>query len=410
MSVLNEKRIRDYPRLMLFSIWLIMGLNLLFHQGWIGAFGQVIAGDFIVYYSTGSIYRTNPSMIYDYETQNQTQQALVAPSTLPGFNPFISPPYLAPMLSVLTYISLQPALFIWTVLAIFSVFFSVSLLLKLVPKNKIPGLTFGQLAIIVLSFFPFVEGLIAGQNHWLTLLLITGVVFFMFKEKWYLSGILAGLLIYKPQFALGFIILWFIWGKYKSLISFALIAAGWVGLYALVNGTSMYLTYLHLSQVLLDLPYMSGFPNYLLVTFYGLLTSFFPHNTQPIIYLLSVTLFVISTVGLCWLACKVRNNDIYDRIPAIVAALILPLIATPYALLHDMVILIPAFVLWVIYSYSRNFIYISASVYLGAFFLTLVGALTKIAWVSMLTMGLFIVLVVWGFSRRNIAPEMRVVQ
>jgi hypothetical protein len=140
------------------------------------------------------------------------------------------------------------------------------------------------------------------------------------------------------------------------------------------------------------------------------LTSFFPHNFQPIIYFLSAILFMISTVGLCWLAYKVRNDDIYDRIPAIVAALILPLIATPYALLHDMVILIPAFVLWAIYSYSRNFIYISVSVYLGAFFLTLVGALTKIAWVSTLTMGLFVVLVVWGFSRRNFAPEIRVVQ
>jgi hypothetical protein len=39
------------------------GLNLLFHQEWIGAFGQVIAGDFVVYYSIGSIYRFHPSLI-----------------------------------------------------------------------------------------------------------------------------------------------------------------------------------------------------------------------------------------------------------------------------------------------------------------------------------------------------------
>lgn len=92
MPILNAKRVRDYPRLMLFSTWLIIGLNLLFHQGWIGAFGQVLAGDFIMFYSTGSIYRTNPFQIYDYQTQIQTQQALVAPTVLPGYNPYMNPP------------------------------------------------------------------------------------------------------------------------------------------------------------------------------------------------------------------------------------------------------------------------------------------------------------------------------
>jgi hypothetical protein len=411
MSILNAKRIRDYPRLMLFSTWLIMGLNLLFHQGWIGAFGQVIAGDFIMFYSSGSIYRTNPLLIYDYQTQNQTQQALVAPSVLPGYNPYMNPPFVAPFYSLLTFISLHWALLVWTVLAVLSVFLSVNLLLRLVPINeKIPGLSYGQLVIIVLSFFPFIEGLIAGQNHWLTLLLTSGIVFFMFKEKWYLSGMLAGLLIYKPQFVLGFIILWLIWRKFKALIAFVVIAAGWVGLFALINGFDLYRTYLQLSQVFMDLPYIPGFPNYLLVTFYGLLTSFFPHDIQPVISFLSQSLFIISAMGLAWLAYNLRKNDNYGRIPAIVAALILPLIATPYALLHDMVILIPAFVLWAIYSNSRYFIYISAFVYLGAFFLTLVAALTKIAWVSLLTMGLFITLVGWVFSRRNQAPEISSIQ
>ena len=79
-----------------------MMLNLLLHQGWIGAFGQVIAGDFIMFYSTGEIYRSNPTLIYDFDTQNQTQQALVAPSVLPGYNPYMNPPFVAPFFSLLT--------------------------------------------------------------------------------------------------------------------------------------------------------------------------------------------------------------------------------------------------------------------------------------------------------------------
>jgi hypothetical protein len=402
MPILNAKRLRDYPRLMLFSTWLILGINLLLHQGWIGAFGQVIAGDFIMFYSTGLIYRSNPALIFDFQTQTRTQQALVAPSVLPGYNPYMNPPFVAPFYSLWTYLSLHWALVLWTILAIVSIFFSVYWLLKLVPSNqKIPGLSYGQLIIIVLSFFPFIEGLQAGQNHWLTLLLMSGIIFCMFREKWYLSGILAGLLIYKPQFVLGFIIIWFIWGKFKALLTFTVVALGWVGWFALGNGLYLYRTYIQLSQVFMDLPYIAGFPNYLLVTFYGLLTSFFPQDSQPILSILSQSILVISAFGLAWLAFKLRKQAMVERIPAIVAALIFPLLATPYALLHDMVILIPAFVLWAIYSNSSRFQYITVSIYLGAFFLTLVAALTKIAWVSLLVVGLFILMIMWIFSRPN---------
>jgi hypothetical protein len=151
----------------------------------------------------------------------------------------------------------------------------------------------------------------------------------------------------------------------------------------------------------MDLPYISGFPNYLLVTFYGLLTSFLPHEFQPVLAIMANAFLIICAAGLAWIAYKLRKEDIVHRIPAIVAALILPLVATPYALLHDMVILIPAYVLWAIYSYSRNFTTVSASVYMGAFFLTLIGILTKISWVALITLGLLILMIIWAFSNRN---------
>ncbi len=402
MTMLNAKRLRDYPRLMLFSTWLILAVNLLFHQGWIGAFGQVITGDYIMFYSTGTIYRSNPSLIFDYDTQTRTQQALVTPSILPGYNPYMNPPFVAPLYSLLTFIPLHWSVTLWTILAIASIFLSVYWLLKLIPANRnIPELSHGQLIIIVLSFFPFIEGLQAGQNHWLTLLLTVGIIYSMFTERWFLSGVFAGLLIYKPQFVLGFIIIWLIWKKFKALSSFTVVAIGWVGWFTISNGLDLYRAYLKLSQVFMGLPYIAGFPKYLLVTFYGLLTSFFPQNTQPILSILSQSLLLISALGLAWLAFKLRKAGMYERIPAIVAAIIFPLLATPYALLHDMVILIPAFVLWAIYSYTKNFLYISASIYLGAFLLTLLAALTKIAWVSLLVVGLLIVLIIWAFSNRN---------
>jgi len=385
---------------MLFTTWLILAINLLLHQGWIGAFGQVIGGDFIMFYSTGLIYRSNPAMIYDYDTQVSTQQGLVTPTVLPGYNPYMNPPFVAPLFSLFSYLSLNWALVIWTFLAIISVFLSVYWLYKLSTSyqqnSKLP---YGQLVIITLSFFPFIEGLQAGQNNWLTLLLVSGIIYAMFRQKWYLAGILAGILIYKPQFVLGFIIIWLIWKNFKAILSFSLVAMGWMGLFALSNGLDLYRMYFQLSQAFMGLPYIAGFPKYVMVTFYGFLTSIFPQSTQPVLSALSQALFVLYACGLAWLAYRYRKLVMIERIPVIVAVLILPLLATPYALLHDMVILIPIFVLWGIYSNSRNFLYTSVIIYLGAFFLTLLGALTKIAWVSILIIGLFIAVITSMVSR-----------
>lgn len=402
MTLINARRLRDYPKLMLFTTWLILGVNLVLHQGWMGAFGQVIGGDFIMFYSSGLIYRSNPDMIYDYNLQNQTQQALVSPTILPGYNPYMNPPYVAPLYSLLTFLPLQWAFIVWTILAILSVFLSVFLLYKLeLREQSTRMLPFWQLIIIILSFFPFIEGLQSGQNHWLTLLLVTGVTVTLFKKRWYLSGALAGLLIYKPQFVLGFIILWIIWKNYKALLSFGLVACAWVGLFALANGTHLFRTYLQMSRIFMELPYLPGFPNYLLVTFYGLLTSIFPPNTQVISSLLSQILLLVYACGLVWLAYKSRKSEMAERIPVIVAALIFPLLATPYALLHDMVILIPAFVLWIAYNNSRAFTLTAVTVYLGAFFLTFIAAITKIALVSLLVIGLFGAISIWVFKRQK---------
>jgi hypothetical protein len=275
-------------------------------------------------------------------------------------------------------------------------------LLKLIPADlKSPQVSLTQLSVIVLSFLPFIEGLQSGQNHGITLLIVTGIIFFMMKEKWYLSGALAGLLIYKPQFVIGFIILWLMWGKFRPLLVFGAVSLGWISLYILGNGLDQFNVYFHLSQVYMKLPYIPGFPNYLLVTLYGLLTSFFTQNTQPALALISQAVFILAGLGLAWFASKLRKHGMRERIPALICALIFPLLATPYALLHDTVILIPAFILWAVYSYSRKLLICAASVYIGTFFLTPLSALTKIAWVSLLIVGLAITLIWWILANRH---------
>ena len=158
----------------------------------------------------------------------------------------------------------------------------------------------------------------------------------------------------------------------------------------------------------MSLPYIAGFPNYLLVTIYGLLTSVFPAQAQPILSIISEVFLVLAGAGVAWLAYRSRKGSLTEKIPAMMAALILPLFATPYALLHDLVILVPLYVLGTIYFNTQIFQPISLSVYLGAFFLTFLSAITKFTWVSLLVIGIVVAMVIWLVPKQETPDGMEI--
>lgn len=393
---INQQRLRDYPRLMLITTWVILAANILLRNGWQGGLGQIIGGDFIMFYSTGQLYAENPSLIYNYDQQAQLQQSLVSPTILPGLNPFMNPPYVAPIYRLLNILPLPSAFIAWTVLMIAFALITVFILVRIIPAEiAAQGLNRTQLLVLVLSFFPFIESLQAGQNSGLTLLLMTCLVYFTYKEQHFLAGTCAGLMIYKPQYVIGFLILWVVWKNIKSLSGFAIVALLWIGLFYNANGLSLFREYQSLSQVFVLLPYMRGFPAYILVTFYGLLTTLLPESTQAYSYYLSQALLVFSVIALAYYAFRIRLQPTLDRTPAIIMAILLPLLATPYALLHDLVILIPAFILWARYQPSRKLLIIAIVIYFGTFFLTLIGALTHIALNALLVISLVVLVMKW---------------
>jgi alpha-1,2-mannosyltransferase len=401
MPFLNAKRLRNYPRLMFFTTWLVLALNIIFRHGWLGGFGQIIGSDFITLYSSGIMYRADVAHLYDFPNQSLIQQELILPTTLPGLNPFISPPYVAAFYSLFTYIPLSTAFFLWSLLTILSTILAVYLLSRILPLSIQSKLSNWQLLIIVLSFFPFIEGLQVGQNHAFILLLATLVITFTIAGNWYLAGFMAGLMIFKPQMVLGFLIIWVIWKKYKAIAGFVLTVIIAVGLTLITNGIDPYIEYMKTSHDLLLLPYIQGFPGYLLLTVYGFLTSLFPIKLISVVNIINYCVSGVLLLGFVWLVFKSRNIPMVDRTPVIVLALLIPITATPYALLHDLVILIPAYILWARYENSRSLLLSAVVVYLGSFFLPLIASFSKIAWMSCLTLLLTVVVFYYIISQKK---------
>jgi len=67
------------------------------------------------------------------------------------------------------------------------------------------------------------------------------------------------------------------------------------------------------------------------------------------------------------------------------------------------VILLPAFILWSRYSRSATLLYASILVYLGSFFLTFVSALTKVALIPLITLGVTILVIVHLYQSRTVS-------
>jgi hypothetical protein len=392
IAFFNSRRLRDYPRLMLGTMVFILILNILLRHGWMGAVKQIIGGDFIMLYSAGQLYQKDIDSLYDFQKQGEIQRELLAPTPFDGIMPFNYPPYVAQAISILALLPLPEALALWSIFIISCVTVSVYWISKyLVPTWLYDrGLTFFQLLVITCSFFAFIEGLLVGQNHGLTLLLLTGMVVWSLKEKWFLAGLIAGLTVYKPQFAIGFLIIWFVWGKYEALAGYAITSILWIGWFILNNGVSLFQTYLSIIPILMRMPYLEGFGGYLEVTTYGLLISVIPPKAWSGIMFFTQTLAVLLSLGLAWAAFQQRHKPMNQRQPALILAILFPLVIAPHTLLHDLVILIPAMILWADQAPSSRLLYACIAIYLGAFILPLITHATGIALFALIPLGLLV--------------------
>lgn len=393
LKLANPKRLRDYPRLFFIATWIILLLNLILHRGWIGGLtGILVGGDFISNYAGGILYQSDITKLYDPTTQQIIQSELIRPTLSSRFGMFISPPHVAMLMSWMNHIPLSYAFVGWQILNLLSVVASVYLLFKfIIPKStEDKGFTRFQLLILVLSSFAFVVGFLAGQNHGLTLLLCTGIISAMLKQKWILAGILGSLLTYKPQFAIGFLIIWIAWKCGKTIISFILPVLLMQALVILAYGLSPYFDYMNFANKLLYLPYAkSGFPISTMATPYTLVASLFPANYAKAIQILFVFVGIAMSLYLFWIAYRSRRLPIDQRDYALILALLFPLIIAPYTLIYDLLFLVPGLIFLANRQWMRSdLILISIGIYLALFILPPIGIALKLALPGLIPLSL----------------------
>lgn len=93
------------------------------------------------------------------------------------------------------------------------------------------------LLVICLTFYPVFRSVLGGQNTPLTLMLIALLWKFTSEEKPVAAGICLGFLFYKPLFAVPLLGLYLLSGRFKTVISGALILGMLIARNFIVYGT-----------------------------------------------------------------------------------------------------------------------------------------------------------------------------
>jgi hypothetical protein len=172
-----------------------------------------------------------------------------------------------------------------------------------------------------------------------------------------------------------------VWKKYYAILTFILFSLIWNGIVLITKGLNPYLEYLNFIKNMVYLPYVKeGFPTSILATPYSLISSIITFKYSSLWNFIYYVFIFFLVVIFAFLAYKVRKIPISNRNLILSMALLLPLLITPYALLHDLLLLFPVFILLSIdHEGDKRLLLLAICVYIAMLILPMLGSNIKIA-------------------------------
>lgn len=339
---LNPRRL-GYARIIGAVMWGVWILSLLLGSGNLDLGGQVVGTDYLQFYAAGlTLRRGQQEYLYDIPYQMALEQEIIG-ANLPSYHAFITPPFLAWLFVPLSLLPYGLSFAVWSLVNLG--FLAVSIRV-LVPTS------WRRVLVWSLTWFVIFAAVSFGQNALLSLWLTTLVFVLWVKKRYLFAGLVASLILYKPQLVLGLGVLWLLdWRhSWRALVG---LAAGGVGLavlsFAFLPGASR--AYIEFAlHILPDLPSWQQFPMWHLFTVRG-----FWRLLLPGLKLFADALtFLFTALGFgafVWLWDRRRE----DRELLFGAAMCLTLWVTPHGMVYDWaLLLIPAVLFWEYLSRHRG--------------------------------------------------------
>ena len=210
--------------------------------------GGRLGGDYPAFYAAGRLITSSDRRdMYDPARQAQMQQGLLpasndgpsnggpSGSSAPGQGLlyFAYPPHTALLYAPLSHLPYRVSYAVHTLLMVAATVAALALVRPMVP---LVDRHFAIVAIGTIAFYPMYRAITGGQNTALTLLLLAGSWRAVDADRDAVAGLLLGLLLFKPQFALPLIGLHLLARRWRLGASAALTAVACWGAGAALLG------------------------------------------------------------------------------------------------------------------------------------------------------------------------------
>jgi Glycosyltransferase family 87 len=379
---------------------ILLGICVLAMAGWIAAShglvdpnGKPLGTDFSSFYAAGSLVLDGRAAdVYNMAAHYGREQQIFGIAT--PYYGWLYPPI---FLLVATPLALMPyplALAVWQT-GSFALYLAV--IGVIVARMRRRGMAIGPIWLPVAAAFPAVFiNLGHGQNGFLSAGLL-GAALLALPTRPILSGVLLGLLAYKPQFALVAPVALLAAGQWRTILAAGITAMALVGITSLVFGTDLWPAFAastETSRTLLLEQGDVGFEKlqsvFAAVRMWG--------GGVPLAYALQGA---VSAAAVCGTAWAWRSRCDHDLKAALL--IIATLLASPHVLDYDLVILAPAIAFTASAGLAGGFRDYEISLLAAAWLVPLISR--TIAGITGIPLGLLTLLTLYIFILRHATSD-----
>jgi alpha-1,2-mannosyltransferase len=323
-SFVTVRRLRAYSVMLLAGYALAIGALLASADGIVDAWGRPLGTDFANVYAAGRMAQEgNAALAYDWPAHRAVQQAVSGRADIPYYGWHYPPVFLflATVLALFPYLA---ALFLYQALSLAAYVHVV---------RRIAG--HAQAYLLALAFPAVFINVTHGHNGFVTAALLGGALLVLDRRP-AIAGMLIGFLVYKPQFGVLIPLVLVATARWRTFAAAVTTVAVLCALTWLAFGTDVWIAFwrsLPLTQKIILEDGSTGF--YKIQSVFAALRLM----SAPVGIAYAGQLATMGTVAVT-LVLLWRSSAAFPLKAA--ALLIGSLLATPYALDYDLVLLAPA--------------------------------------------------------------------
>lgn len=378
-------------RLRAYSL-ILLGLSVLVFAGWIAVSdglidrnGQPIGTDFSNVYAAGTLtWQGRAADAYEPALQHAAEKAMFDGREVPFYG-WHYPPFFFAIAVLVAAVPYAWGLAIW-LLASFAAYLAA--IRAILPRRE---------TLLVAAAFPAVFVNVGhGHNGFLTAALLGGALHWLDRRPW-LAGVLIGLLAYKPQFGILIPIALMASGRWRTIGAAAATVAALVAISFVLLGSGIWHAFadsMNFTQTVVLEQGGTGWQK--IQSIFSAVRAW--GASVPVAYAAQATLFTALAATLAWL----WHSDAAFELQA--AALALgSLLATPYVLDYDLVVLAVAIAFFARHGLRCGFRDFEISLLAAAWIVPLLSR--SIAGATFIPLGLLVELAFYALVLRRAALD-----